>query len=357
MRISDGVELLCYYGSVLCPRCQVPLTDGQCPSCKIVWDPEDDSDLPDQSRPREGGAIPMEMSPPKSVPASTAVPQNWRNELRKRLDKHSSKGKEAPDSPRGETDSALEDPLPRIADAPSILFDYKIGRPSRREPLENPVRQREERLKVDRTLPQERPPILDLPLARAAGRETRPRPKDSGPSAASRQKTLDLEPTAPPPEPREAPPPRESETPPREDRVSGEILLSRFLAGLIDLTLPAGTGFGFSLLGAWMLGFDFLAPHSLLVAGISALIFYFFNSMFFFLTAGRTPGMMAAQLDLAPDGDLDEIPVYAVLLRVTLFLPSALSVLGLAWAIFDPARRCTHDVLSGTRVVYVNRRR
>ncbi len=342
---------------MLCPRCQVPVTDGQCPSCKIVWDPEEDSDQPDGSRPAESGTIPLEMSTSKSHSSISATQtQNWRGELRKRLDRHSSKGRETPDSASAPPDSEIEEPPPRIADTPAIIFDYKIRPPSGREPLENPVRRREERPKAARPPSVERSPLLELPLARPADRERRPRPGGDRLSGGSRQKILNLEPTTPPHEDREvALTPPEQAKAPAEERVSREILLSRFLSGLIDLTLPLATGFGFSLLGAWMLGFDFLAGESLLLVGVLALIFYFFNSIFFLLTAGRTLGMMAAQLDLAPDGDSAEIPLSAVLLRILLFPPSALSVLGLAWAIFDPACRCTHDVLTGTRVVYAEK--
>ena len=134
-----------------------------------------------------------------------------------------------------------------------------------------------------------------------------------------------------------------------EPRVSKEILFSRFLSGIIDLVLPLLTGFAFTIVASLLLGFDLFVPSSMKWIGLFALSFFLFNSFFFFLSSGRTPGMFVTDLELVGENE-EEITVSSILLRVFFFLPSVLTVVGLGWAIFDPLCRCLHDLLSGTRI-------
>jgi uncharacterized RDD family membrane protein YckC len=131
--------------------------------------------------------------------------------------------------------------------------------------------------------------------------------------------------------------------------VSREIVLSRILAGIIDLTLPLLTALGLVFATAQILNFDFFEFDSLTWISLLSLVLFLFNSFFFLLTAGQTPGMYLTDLRLVGDQE-DEVPFAGVLLRVVLFLPVAASLIGLLWALFDPLRRCVHDVLSGTRI-------
>ena len=135
-----------------------------------------------------------------------------------------------------------------------------------------------------------------------------------------------------------------------ETEMSREILFSRLLAGLGDLSLSASMAVLFIGSAAWVLQFDVFSPLSIRWLALLALAFYFFNSIFFLLVAGQSPGMSFTHLVLV-DADGDEVSTQAVLLRVILFLPAMASVVGLLWGVIDPKCRCLHDHLSGTRIV------
>ncbi|MGW8179427.1 MAG: RDD family protein, partial [bacterium] len=133
-------------------------------------------------------------------------------------------------------------------------------------------------------------------------------------------------------------------------KIPKEILFSRFLSGIVDLVLPLLIGLVFTIVASFLLGFDLLSPASMKWIGLLALSFFFFNSLFFFLTSGQTPGMLVTDLRLVGEHEEEDITTSSILLRVLFFLPSALTVVGLAWAIFDPLCRCFHDLVSRTRI-------
>ncbi len=134
------------------------------------------------------------------------------------------------------------------------------------------------------------------------------------------------------------------------EKVSSEILLSRFLSGIIDLGLAGLGGVFCAFLASRIVGVPYYSADVLGLVILSAILLFFINSVFFLVLLAKTPGMMWTDLRLVED-ERDHPTSGAVLLRTLLFLPLAASVVGLVWALFDDQRRCWHDQLSGTRVV------
>lgn len=348
---------------MLCPRCQVPVKEGQCPSCGIVWDSEYGSETPTVVESSVGGPITFEVLDPKPRPTASTATADWRKELRRRLDQRSGKGGESPDeeqeavttdsSETAASGASVEEESPRQGDAASKLFDYQLKRPAKARPLVNPVRPKEET-----TRRQKKPALREHSLSGEGSADkdrssSLPSDSVSGPLqrklklevGGSFQGTEEASKRAPEVSRDSGPVPADRPAPSRE------ILLSRFLAGIIDVTVPLALGMSFALVAAWRIDFDFFAYSSLRMALLFSLGFYFFNSIFFLLLSGQTPGMYAAQLSLADPEGRDDVLVSSILLRVVLFLPSCLSIVGLVWSIFDPERRCLHDILSGSVVI------
>jgi uncharacterized RDD family membrane protein YckC len=140
------------------------------------------------------------------------------------------------------------------------------------------------------------------------------------------------------------------EAPPRRERVSKEVLFSRFLAGIIDLTVPIVTALVFGGLASLYLEVELFSQQHVVLVGSLAMFFFFLNSLFFLLACGQTPGMFVTELRLVSEEDGRNPNLGTILLRVLLFLPSLASVAGVASSLFDPMARCVHDLLSGTRV-------
>jgi len=136
----------------------------------------------------------------------------------------------------------------------------------------------------------------------------------------------------------------------RKDSVSKEILFSRVLAGILDLLLPIGIAVLFVFSACWFLNLDFFSSSATYFWLFLALGFYFFNSLYFFWTAGRTPGMSVTDLQLSGQ-DSEEPPFISVVIRIVLFLPVVASVIGLILALFDSECRALHDRLSRTKIV------
>lgn len=165
-------------------------------------------------------------------------------------------------------------------------------------------------------------------------------------SPIHRQHKLKLETLPPAPPVAEAPRPAVTVTsPPRE------ILLSRILAAILDLSLAGLIGFSFCLLSSLSLSLDFFSLESFRLGVICTAGFYFFNSFFFLLGAGQTPGMYLTHLRLVSEKPQEPVSMRAVALWIFLYPPVTLTLVGLLWGFIDPWRRCFHDRLSGTRVV------
>jgi uncharacterized RDD family membrane protein YckC len=132
--------------------------------------------------------------------------------------------------------------------------------------------------------------------------------------------------------------------------ISREILFSRFLSGIIDLFIPLFLAFVFAFAASRLLDFRVFSTESLEWIALFSAGFFFFNSIFFLSLASQTPGMFVTELRLVGEDQREELSLTAILIRVILFLPSAVTIVGLCWAVFDPRCRCFHDLLSRTRI-------
>jgi uncharacterized RDD family membrane protein YckC len=132
--------------------------------------------------------------------------------------------------------------------------------------------------------------------------------------------------------------------------ISREILFSRFLAGIIDLLFPVMLALVFALAAARLLDLRVFSVDSIGWIALFSLGFFFFNSIFFLSLSGQTPGMFLTDLRLVGEDDPEDLSLTSILLRVVFFLPSAITIIGLCWAVFDPLCRCLHDLLSRTRI-------
>ncbi len=187
--------------------------------------------------------------------------------------------------------------------------------------------------------PRVEPPAAPPPPARVE------EPDDEG---APLQRRLVLEASAEPPPPSEAA--AEPAPPPRHTPSVVEVLFSRLLAGIVDVVLAGALGLLFASLAARLAGTDFPSVEGLLVAAGCAWVLLVLNEVFFLFTLRRTPGMMWTELRLV--GESSTTPGFgAILTRAVLWIPVALTLVGLAWALVDSEGRCLHDRLSQTRVV------
>jgi uncharacterized RDD family membrane protein YckC len=254
---------------------------------------------------------------------------DWKGELKRKLDQRAEKPKELAQVEATASPSE-EPPDEPVESAPPTLFKYKLDRALRNSTL--PSTQSGSRPKKKH--------VFEEPLIRR--KPIRPLPQPPG------QKTLHLQPEPSPFKPADELV-EEELIGDEEERIPKEILFSRFLSGIVDLVLPLLMGFVFTIIASFLLGFDLFSQSSLKWIGLLALSFFFFNSLFFFLTSGQTPGMVATDLQLIGE-DRREVTTASILLRVVFFLPSALTVIGLGWALFDPLCRCLHDLVSRTRI-------
>lgn len=340
---------------MLCPQCQIPIEEGKCPQCGTSYKTARRSIKIATRTNTVQTPIKFDVSGPVTD-ATHPRTTDWRTELRRRLEEHSARGKLTDSDRRAtETTSAEGEPHPASATAAkNHLFQYKLRQTGVKDSSssKSPTGKRAS-VEVD--------PVLKKPLVRQ-----KPVPPVSN-HDSKLQKTFDLE--SVPTSDLEAAA-RETESPSQDKEqqedfpsvsvpsfyeqdesvsVSKEILFSRFLAGMIDLAIPALTGFGFTALASLILHFELFTADSLLWAGFVSLAFFLFNSLFFLSTCGQTPGMYLTELQLIREGD-DADAITPVLLRIVLFLPSVVSIAGLVPALFDPLARCVHDILSGTRV-------
>ncbi|RPI25820.1 MAG: RDD family protein [Acidobacteria bacterium] len=133
--------------------------------------------------------------------------------------------------------------------------------------------------------------------------------------------------------------------------VSKEIIVTRVLAGILDLFLPVATAVIFVFTASWFLDLDFFSPLATRSWLVLAAGFYFLNSLYFFWSTGRTPGMCITGLRLVGQ-DSEEVSFASVAVRILLYLPVLVTVIGLVLAVFDADCRALHDRLSKTRVVH-----
>ncbi|MBZ5498434.1 MAG: RDD family protein [Acidobacteriia bacterium] len=280
-----------------------------------------------------------------------------------------------PRKPRRAARIAVRD-LPPVADAavPPDQLSTSPTEPAKPEPqasepkpLEPPVgdvvvRPSVEKAELSRK--QDIQNLIDAAVAKQAAREqpVAPEPKpESKPMPAPK-----LEP-ARGPEPRMAPEPRRdrkiepehdreiriSQTLPGEPREGKLILLSRTLAGLVDLIIIAICA-GMIILSVDVLeGIEMLDSVSMIYYALLFLLTYFVYSFFFLGMASQTVGMMLTDLRVV-GASIRSLSAGQILVRCCTFLLglAALGV-GLLWGCLDRQSRCLHDRFSQTRVVRV----
>jgi len=131
------------------------------------------------------------------------------------------------------------------------------------------------------------------------------------------------------------------------------ILLSRTLAGLVDLI------FVVLCTGAFIIAADFFSGivvlDSISYAGFSVLFLlnYFIYSIFFLATSSQTVGMMITDLRVV-GADERRPSLRQLLRRCGGYLISVLGLgIGLLWSLFNRDSLCLHDLLSDTHVIRI----
>ncbi len=142
-------------------------------------------------------------------------------------------------------------------------------------------------------------------------------------------------------------------TEPFVDQEGKLILLSRTLAGLVDLI------FVVLCTGAFIIAADFFSGivvlDSISYAGFLVLFLlnYFIYSIFFLATSSQTVGMMITDLRVV-GADERRPSLRQLLRRCGGYLISVLGLgIGLLWSLFNRDSLCLHDHLSDTRVIRI----
>lgn len=316
------------------------MSEDTCPRCgyKGEVDPGEGAGPPPRQR-----TIRFDIHTQDTVRENPPV-SDWRLELKRRLDERA--GKKPEESPPASDPQSSQTPAGEPAreeegdaEEERPLFRYRISA--------DPPRQADREIVTFSKKPRKPPPTFEKPLVRRTSRRT----FGSLSAGSPRQSRLRLEETSPEmreealePEPADFPEP-----------VSKEVLFSRVLAGMIDLSLALFQGMAFSLVAAWILDFDFFNASSLNWGGLLSLTFFLLSSLYFLATSGQTPGMYLTDLELIRDTEIREeegiVGLGSLLLRVLFFLPVLVTGLGLLWSLLDRRCRCWHDLISGTRIV------
>jgi uncharacterized RDD family membrane protein YckC len=297
---------------VECPRCRIQISGKNCPQCGIEITPIETEAL-------EAAA--------QSSPSRESKTPDWRLQIKHKVVQHTER-KDKKDRVGGEAPQKKTTKTERKRP----LFDYSLG--------DSAQGLKEQRVVTfARSTPQSQP-VVEKPLIRTP---VAPRPRSHLP----KQRALTLEAPA---ALEDSPVSTSEETAAGEIGLSHEVLFSRMLAGIIDLFLPVLIAVVFSFSAARILNFDFFSADSLRLGILVALSFFFFNSFFFLILSGQTPGMYLTDLQLVGE-ESETVPFQSLVIRICLFLPVVASVVGLLWSIFDPWCRGAHDRVSGTRVV------
>jgi uncharacterized RDD family membrane protein YckC len=138
-----------------------------------------------------------------------------------------------------------------------------------------------------------------------------------------------------------------------EPRDSHLILLSRTLAGLVDLIIVFLSA-GLMVVTVDILeGIEVFDTVSRIHYTLLFLVIYFVYSVFFLGMANQTVGMMLTDLRLTGASAVRP-GIVQILVRCCVFLISVAALgIVLLWGCFDGQARCLHDLLSRTRVVRV----
>ncbi|MBN2431422.1 MAG: RDD family protein [Acidobacteria bacterium] len=132
------------------------------------------------------------------------------------------------------------------------------------------------------------------------------------------------------------------------------ILVSRFLAGLIDFVLVLVMSAGLVAITAYFTGRDpFSTGMGWLLAGMLVFLLYVYSFFFLYLN-GRTIGMMLVGLQVVAGGK-HRLPLGTALLRTTVFIAATVLLgCGLLWGIVRPDAKCWQDILTDSDVIRVD---
>jgi uncharacterized RDD family membrane protein YckC len=138
---------------------------------------------------------------------------------------------------------------------------------------------------------------------------------------------------------------------PAEDKL---ILLTRTLAGLVDLIIIVLCA-GCIILAVDILeGIEIWDTLSQIHYAALFLATYFVYSLFFLGMANQTIGMMLTDLRMVGDSTA-RAGILQILGRCGAFLLGVAALgIGLIWGFFDHRARCLHDLLSGTRIIRIS---
>ena len=320
---------------VYCPQCRVQVLDGQCPRCKLKVEPLSKKKARESRQQKKAESIPFHFATDETGVQKEVLPDRH-SQPRNKVNRLAKKKKDSVQSRSKGGASSKPGTLPQ-SEIKHSLLQYRLAESGEG----NESRRRMVTLAKKRAAPPSRmeKPLIRMPVTR----RSRPTPRAT-------QKELWL--PAPSPGPTQAPAARSEEAGHPARRISREVLFSRFLAGIIDLLIPVLIGLCFAVLASKVLNFEFFAANSLWLILLFSFSFFLFNSFFFLLTGRQTPGMYLADLQLINE-ESEDISLRSVCLRICLFLPVAMTIVGLVWGFFDPRCRCWHDRLSQTRVVPV----
>jgi uncharacterized RDD family membrane protein YckC len=131
------------------------------------------------------------------------------------------------------------------------------------------------------------------------------------------------------------------------------LLVSRFLAGLIDFVLVAGLSVALVAIVAGLTGGGLFSPRMGVLLGGLFVLMHFIYSFYFLFLGGQTPGMAMAGLQVVR-ADNGPLPPRAILIRTAFYiLAIACAFIGLVWGIFDREAQCWQDILSDSHVTRV----
>lgn len=306
-----------------CPECGDQKFQDICPQCEARTESSESS-----------GQFGFH-SQHSSVEASKR--QSWHLELKRRLDEHYEKQQKSGEKiqKKNQSNSLTQQSLGSSAER--ALFDYRLEK----APLETSHQGKVRSVKKSGA-----PAVVtEKPLIR-----TPSKPRKNFQSRSPLQRRLVLHgamvgvenPVVS----------REEKVDVRPATVSREIIFSRILAGIVDLSLPFFLAALFVLTASMVLNFDLFSPSSIQIGSAFSLCFYFLNSFFFLSLSRQTPGMYLTDLQLVGEKS-ENFTIQSLFLRVVLFLPVSFTVVGLIWGVFDPWCRCFHDRISKTRIVPV----
>jgi len=129
------------------------------------------------------------------------------------------------------------------------------------------------------------------------------------------------------------------------------ILVSRFLAGLIDFVLVGILSLGFLWLVAYTTRLNYFASPMGFLLAVLFLVNHITYSYYFLFLLGQTLGMRMVGLQTQYEHE-SRLPPRVALLRTVFFLISVACLgLGLFWAVFDREAKCWQDILSESGVI------